>query len=494
VAPFEASNAASAGAASRVAEALRAATAHADRRLGLVALLDHLRHATGAERAFLVEAGGSARPGRVLATSACAGRDEPQVSWGAASRALAAERPLFVAEAAAGTAMSAVSFRALSLSTAAAIAVPRTSGPRTILLVDARGALAIDRSTWEAAAPPFAALAALLLEAGRCAPPVPKGGFRTPRLLGSSPAMRGLIEEIDRVAQVPLPALILGPTGSGKELVARALHERGPRAASPFVAVNCAAIPESLLERELFGAVRGAYTGADADHAGLFRRASGGTIFLDEVGDMPSSLQAKLLRVLQHGTVRPLGGVDEAPVDVRVVAATHRDLTRLSADGRFREDLFFRLAILVLRVPSLAERAEDLRILAEDVVAGLAARCGLPQTRLTAAAVEALSCRPWPGNVREMEGVLARALVRAAGRAIEPDDLDFGPVPDPAAHLADRPDLERAMIVHALARSDGTLAMTAARLGWSRQKLHRRMRVLGVPRPRPPGRDGRTSR
>jgi DNA-binding NtrC family response regulator len=378
--------------------------------------------------------------------------------------------------------------RRLTLHTAVAVPVPRRAGGPTALVLDSRRPLTLDVAGWEAAGSGFAGLCALLLDgpaasagSSEASPP----GIED--LVGRSAASAALRDEIARAALTPLPVLVVGASGTGKELVARALHDAGPRARGPFVAVNCSAIPEPLLERELFGAERGAFTGADRDHPGLFRRAQGGTLLLDEIGDMPLALQAKLLRVVQEGAVRPLGGTEEIAIDVRLVAATHRDLDASVAEGRFRADLRFRLAVLVVRLPPLDERKDDLPVLADRLLGRLARRCGLPKPELSGEALAVLERRSWPGNVRELDAVLARALVRTGGREIGPADLD----PLPATYLAgalplrSRPwdaDLERAMIVEALAAARGNLTAAAERIGWNRQKLYRRLKALGLPR------------
>jgi transcriptional regulator with PAS, ATPase and Fis domain len=250
-----------------------------------------------------------------------------------------------------------------------------------------------------------------------------------------------------------------------------------------FVAINCAAIPEALLERELFGATRGAFTGAERDHPGLFRQADGGTVFLDEIGDMPLSLQAKLLRVLQEGAVRAVGALEERPIDVRVVAATHRDLELLVAENRFRADLRWRLEVLVLRVPPLRERADDLPVLSMRLIERVAAKCGVAPARLEAEALQRLSAHDWPGNVRELESVLARALLRAQDGVIRSVDLDIGPARTPAdsrSAAGGQGSLESAMIEKALRAARGNVTAAALRIGWSRQALYRRIHALGL--------------
>jgi two-component system NtrC family response regulator len=478
--PNGASNDGRPDAATGLARACRRAGEAPDRASALGAILDELRVTSGAERGFILEAGAAARRGRVLAatTPAAAGA----ISWTLAARALAGERPLVLADLSReALGWDGASWRALELRAAVAMPVPRRGGPRTAILLDSRAPLPSDLRFWEGTARAFSSLAALVLNAESEAFGRSRAELPLPSFAGASAAARRLAEEVVLAAPVPLPALVLGASGTGKELVARALHDRSPRRRAPFVAINCAAIPDTLLERELFGAVRGAYTGADRDHAGLFRRAAGGTLFLDEIGDMPLTLQAKLLRVLQDGAVRPVGGLEETSVDVRVVAATHRDLARLVAEGAFRDDLRYRLAVLVLRVPSLAERGDDIRALAGEILDRLAARCAVPRPDLQDDAVAALRAHSWPGNVRELEAVLGRALVRARGRAIGRPDLDF----DPAGGA---PPPERARILDALARSRGNVTAAAAGMGWTRQALYRRMDALEVPRPRGTGR------
>lgn len=242
-------------------------------------------------------------------------------------------------------------------------------------------------------------------------------------MIGDSPAMQQLYGMIERLAPSDVAVLIHGETGSGKEHVARALHEQGPRAKGPFVAVNCAAVAKDLLESELFGHVKGSFTGAIADRDGQFVAAHGGTLFLDEIGDMPMGMQVKLLRALQEQTVRPVGANREVKIDVRVVAASHRDLRELIAEQRFREDLYFRLAVVTLEVPPLRDRLEDLPHLAAFLLERGARGLGRGPLALTEAALERLGTHAWPGNVRELDNELLRAAALAAGDAIEPGDL-----------------------------------------------------------------------
>jgi DNA-binding NtrC family response regulator len=229
--------------------------------------------------------------------------------------------------------------------------------------------------------------------------------------------------------------------------------------------------------------MRGAFTGADRDYPGLFRQAEGGTVLLDEIGDMPLTLQAKLLRVIQEGTVRAVGALDEKPIDVRLIAATHRDLKALVADHRFRADLRWRLEVLVLRVPPLRERIGDLAVLSARLIERLAARCGLPPARLSPDATAQLAAHAWPGNVRELESVLARALLRVRAGVIEADDLELSPGPAPERlprPARGAPGMERKMIEDALRATRGNMTAAALRIGWSRQALYRRIHALGL--------------
>ncbi len=235
------------------------------------------------------------------------------------------------------------------------------------------------------------------------------------RLVGQSPAIVVVRQQLVRFARSLAPVLIQGPSGSGKECCARLLHELSPRRDAPFVAINCGAIPADLIEAELFGALKGAYTGAHSDRRGLVAQAEGGTLFLDEIAELPLALQPKLLRLLQERTIRPLGAAKERAVDVRIVAATHVDLAAAVAAGRFREDLYYRLAVLVLTLPALAQRVEDIPLLATALLERVARRNGMAAPQLTAEALAFLQQHAWPGNVRELENWLERALVYAEG-------------------------------------------------------------------------------
>ncbi|MCP3917355.1 MAG: sigma-54-dependent Fis family transcriptional regulator [bacterium] len=246
-------------------------------------------------------------------------------------------------------------------------------------------------------------------------------------LVGRAPRMQSLYREMDKVAGTDATVLIRGESGTGKELAARALHSLSPRRDAPFVAVNCAAIPEGLIESEFFGAVRGAYSGADRDRTGRFESAHTGTLFLDEVGELPVALQPKLLRALQERCVTPVGGVDEVPVDVRIVAATNRDLEEEVAAGAFREDLYYRLNVVPMHVPALRDRREDVPILIEHFVRSATRRHDRPRPRFSSAVTRRLLDHPWPGNVRELANVIERLVLLAEeARPVDVEDLPTG--------------------------------------------------------------------
>jgi two-component system response regulator PilR (NtrC family) len=261
---------------------------------------------------------------------------------------------------------------------------------------------------------------------GAAVPLAPEQG---PVLLGASPAMQALKELIARVARSQAPVHIAGESGTGKELVARLIHANGARRDGPFVPVNCGAIPSELMESELFGHKRGSFTGAVADKKGLVQSAEGGTLFLDEVADLPLHMQVKLLRVIQEKAVRPVGEQREQPVDVRILSATHRNLAELVAAGRFREDLYYRINVIEMRVPPLRERVEDIPELAARIMQRIAARLGTAPPRLSEAALAALAAYPFPGNVRELENVLERAMTLCASGSIEVADLQLRGAP-----------------------------------------------------------------
>jgi two-component system NtrC family response regulator len=297
-------------------------------------------------------------------------------------------------------------------------------------------------------------------------------------LVGNSSAMRAVQKAIGMLADSDTTVLITGETGTGKEVVARAIHQHGRRKAKPFVAVNCAAIPADLLESQLFGHVRGAFTGAVADRAGSFREADGGTLFLDEIGDMDPALQAKLLRVLQERVVNPVGGKPVA-IDVRILAATHQDLEAMVRAGRFREDLYWRLGVVPVHLPPLRERLSDIIPLAEYFLGQ-----ATPPRQLSATAAAHLLAHPWPGNVRELRNAMERAAALARRVVIEADDLGFLHAPTPPSVTdwlegelpAAVARLERAMIERAMAEAKGNRADAARRLGIHRQLLYEKLR------------------
>ncbi len=320
--------------------------------------------------------------------------------------------------------------------------------------------------------------------------------FQGPRLLGSSIPMQQLREMIARVARSQAPVHIAGESGTGKELVARLIHLSGPRAEGPFIAVNCGAIPGELMESEFFGHKRGSFTGAVADKKGLVQSAEGGTLFLDEVADLPLHMQVKLLRVIQEKTVRPVGEIIEQPVDVRLLSATHKNLVDLVASGSFREDLFYRINVIELRVPSLRERAEDIPELAAQILRRLLRRGAGDAVgmELTPEAVAKLREYFFPGNVRELENILERALTLSLDGKIRPDDIRLRAMPrheaittPGAAVLSDgealgnRLDgLERDAILQALEQTRYNKTAAAKLLGVTFRALRYRIKKLGI--------------
>lgn len=299
-------------------------------------------------------------------------------------------------------------------------------------------------------------------------------------LIAASASMRTLIDLLRRVAQVDSTVLITGESGAGKERVARLLHEESARGAGPFVAVNCAAIAESLLESELFGHARGAFTGAQQDRPGLFEAASGGTLFLDEIGEVPRPMQARLLRALQERTVRRVGENSDRSVDVRFIAATNADLPAAVEAGRFRKDLYYRLRVVELLVPPLRDRREDVLPLARAFLTAAAARAGRPAPTLAAAVAERLLAYSWPGNVRELANAMERAVALVRGKRVDLEDLppelrDAGAPPAGRSTLAE---VERRHILATLERNRGSRTATAAELGIGASTLYRKLRAL----------------
>ncbi|MCF8032630.1 MAG: sigma-54 dependent transcriptional regulator [Desulfarculaceae bacterium] len=309
-------------------------------------------------------------------------------------------------------------------------------------------------------------------------------------IIGDSKAMREVYELIDKVAATRATVLLTGESGTGKELIARAIHVRSPRAEEPFVAVNCMALTETLLESELFGHEKGSFTGASTRRKGRFEVAHGGTLFLDEVGEMGSALQVKLLRVLQERTFERVGGNQPIKVDVRIVAATNRDLAVAVEEGSFREDLFYRLNVVRIELPPLSKRKEDLPALVAHFVNKYAAEVGRTAPEVSQEAMEVIYQHPWPGNVRELENAIERAVILAGGR-ITPSDLplEMRPTADPGADAAPLPgaslnealeDLEQRMILQALKQADGVAAHAAEALGLTKSNLAYKLKKYGI--------------
>jgi two-component system response regulator AtoC len=304
-------------------------------------------------------------------------------------------------------------------------------------------------------------------------------------LIGASPALEKVRDLIDRVADSDASVLITGESGTGKEVVARALHRQSRRSAKPFMAINCAAMPEALLESELFGHARGAFTDARQAHAGLLVEADGGTVFLDEIGDMPLGLQPKLLRVVQERTVRPLGASLEVPVDVRLVAATNLDIESAVEDKRFREDLFFRLNVIRLELPSLRARPADILPLAQHFMQGFAAAAGKPVNAISPAVAERLLSYSWPGNVRELKNCMERGVALARFNELGIDDLserirlhknaDVVIAGSDPSELLRMEEVERRYILHVLETVQGNKTAAARVLGIERKTLYRKL-------------------
>jgi len=305
-------------------------------------------------------------------------------------------------------------------------------------------------------------------------------------LLGESDCMHALRAMIAKVARSQAPVHIAGESGTGKELVARMIHAQGARADGPFVPVNCGAIPAELMESEFFGHRKGAFTGAVADKDGLFQSAEGGTLFMDEIADLPLPMQVKLLRVIQEKSVRPVGATSEVAVDVRVLSATHKDLRAMVASGEFREDLYYRVNVIELRVPPLRERGRDVLLLAEYILQRLAGELGIAVPELTAAAHDRLAAYHYPGNVRELENVLERAIALAADDRIDADDIQLqqSPLPgqeDESEELGERlQSVERETIREALKAHRYNKTRAAESLGLTLRALRYRMQKLGL--------------
>jgi two-component system response regulator HydG len=319
---------------------------------------------------------------------------------------------------------------------------------------------------------------------------VVRRGQEFEEILGASAPMKRMFQVMDKVAGSDVSVLIAGETGSGKELVARGLHRRSQRAERPFVAVNCAAMPAALLESELFGHVRGAFTDAKAAHAGLFAQSDGGTLFLDEIGELPLELQPKLLRALEEGRVRPVGGTAEVGFDVRIVAATNRDLEAAVEQRRFREDLLFRINVIQISIPPLRARGNDVLLMAQHFVDEFAARLGRPVAGLTSAAADKLMRYAWPGNVRELRNCIERAITLTEHDKIVVEDLpetirdyrrsDLSFDSSDGSELPPMDEVEKRYIERVLHEVGGNKARAARILGYDRKRLYRKLKRYGV--------------
>ncbi len=313
---------------------------------------------------------------------------------------------------------------------------------------------------------------------------LPEGAFEG--MLGDSTPMQAVFTTIRKVATSDAPVLILGESGTGKERVALAIHQKSNRKDGPFVAINCSAIPESLIESELFGHEKGAFTGAHAQRKGRIESANGGTLFLDEVGEIPLLLQVKLLRFLQEQRIERVGGRQEIQVDARVLAATNVDLKKNMGEGKFREDLFYRLAVVQLSMPPLRERGEDVALLAHFFTQQFATQNGKRGMALSQDAVRAIHHHPWPGNVRELQNRIKRAVIMAESKRLTPEDMELAAPAAPSfgsSLKSARENLEREMIKEALRKSGGSITNAAAELGVSRPTLYELLEKLGLQKP-----------
>jgi len=304
-------------------------------------------------------------------------------------------------------------------------------------------------------------------------------------MLGTSAAMRSVFDTIRKVATTDAPVLLLGESGTGKEMAAEAIHQCSPRKKGPFAAINCSAIPESLLESELFGHEKGSFTGAHVQRKGRFESAVGGTLFLDEIGEIPLPIQVKLLRFLQEQCIERVGGRQPVPIDARIITATNANLKKGMVDGTFREDLFYRLAVVKIALPPLRERDDDIRLLAQFFLHRFTEQAGKAGLALDPEAMRALSRNSWPGNVRQLENCIHRAVIMAEGKRVTVRDLEL-PASTPGAgggKLKEaRESLEREMIQNALRKHDGKIAPAAQELGIGRPSLYDLMEKLGIAR------------
>lgn len=304
-------------------------------------------------------------------------------------------------------------------------------------------------------------------------------------MLGSSPEIQQVFASIRKVAGTEAPLLILGESGTGKEMTALATHRRSLRSEGPFVAINCGAIPEPLLESELFGHEKGSFTGAHAQRQGRIETAAGGTLFLDEIGELPSALQVKLLRFLQERNLQRVGGRKDISVDTRVIAATNRDLQVQMKDGNFREDLFYRLAVVTIDLPALRDRTGDIQLLARSFLQRFSQDAKSGAREFSPAAVSAIESYPWPGNIRELENKVRRAVIMAEGKQVMPEDLELSGLQQsqqvPTLREA-RETLERELVQRALAKNNGKISQSARDLGVSRPTFYELMSKLGIER------------
>lgn len=491
-----------AGAPSSTAERLLELLAGAgpqDRDELLARILDEAIRDLGAERGYLLH---RPRPGAELRPVARRGLDadfvSARISRTALDKAVAAGRPLLLADARtelAGSASTQVeglrSILVSPLGEDAALYLDTRSGARAWGQGDlgrlgrfaslARQALAIGERQDQ-----------LRRQADRLASLSPA----PPLVIGPSAPMRKMLDELKAAAAEDVTVLLMGETGTGKEVLAREIHGASRRRAGPFVAVNCMALSREVLESELFGHEKGAFTGADRRRLGRFELADGGTLFLDEIGELGLDAQVKLLRVLQERTVERVGSAESVPVDIRLVAATNQDLEARVREGRFRQDLYYRLAVFVLRPPPLRERREDVPVLAQGLLANLARRMGKAIDGFTPEALAALSGHDWPGNVRELANVIERALVLEKGPRITPTSLPFAPptsgaggpswsegwmetLPDELATA--REIFETAFMKRAIESARGNVAEAARRLGVPRSTIYRKCEALGIP-------------
>ena len=311
------------------------------------------------------------------------------------------------------------------------------------------------------------------------------GGDSFEGMLGTSAQMRPIFETIRKVATTDAPVLILGESGTGKEMVAKAIHQRSNNRTGPFIAINCSAIPETLLESELFGHEKGAFTGAHVQRKGRIETASGGTLFLDEIGEIPLPLQVKLLRFLQEQTIERVGGRLSIQINTRVVAATNADLRKTMQAGTFREDLFYRLAVVQMVLPPLRDRDHDVRLLAQFFLNKFAAQVNKPNLAFDQDAIRALNKHLWPGNVRELENCIRRAVIMAEGKRVTAKDLELNAGQSTAVTLKEaREEVERKMLQLALKKHGGKIAPAAAELGLSRPTIYELMEKLGITNPK----------